>query len=91
MRQIKAIHTSLPSEAARSLVNAFVVSRLDYCNGLYAKLPWIQLEGLQSVFNAAEKLIFGASKYWYMKPQLQDHLLWLMSRKNQVQVELNCL
>ena len=37
--QIKSIRRCLPGDAAKVLVNAFVVSRLDYCNSLYANLP----------------------------------------------------
>ena len=44
LRQNKAIRRSLPSEASRHLVDAFVVFRLDYCTGLYAKLPRSELK-----------------------------------------------
>ena len=39
LRQIKAITRCLRSDTARSLVNALVVSRLDYCNSIYTGLP----------------------------------------------------
>lgn len=34
LRQIRAVRRSLDAGAVRTLVNAFVCSRLDYCNSL---------------------------------------------------------
>jgi hypothetical protein len=76
LRQIRAIRRNLPLDVAKSLVNAFVVSRLDYCNGLYANLPACQLDRLQSVLNAAARLLFKTSRYTSISPLLHD-LHWL--------------
>ena len=72
LRQIKSIRRCLPADAAKSLVNAFVVSRRDYCNSLYA-----QVDRIQSVFNGAARLIFGASRFSLVTPLLRDRLYWL--------------
>ena len=77
LRQIRAIRRNLPVDATKSLVNAFVVSRLDYCNGLYANLHMNQLNRLQSVLHAAARLIFGTSKFSHITPLIRDHLHWL--------------
>jgi hypothetical protein len=45
LRRIRSIRRSL--HAARALVNAFVVSRLDYGNGLFAGITLRQLNRLQ--------------------------------------------
>jgi hypothetical protein len=76
LRQIKAIRKSLPIDVAKSLINAFVVSRLDYCNGLYANLPANQLDRLQSVMHAAARLLYKTSRYASVTPLLRD-LHWL--------------
>ena len=76
LRQIRAIRRNLPTDIAKSLVNAFVVSRLDYCNGLYANLPATQLNRLQSVLNAAARIIYKTSRYCSVTPLLRD-LHWL--------------
>jgi hypothetical protein len=76
LRQLKAIRKNLPVNVAKSLVNAFVVSRLDYCNGLYANLPAVQMNRLQSVLNAAARLLFKTSKFSSVTPLLR-HLHWL--------------
>jgi hypothetical protein len=76
LRQIRQIRNCLPVDAARTLVNAFVVSRLDYCNSLYYGLPSVQLNRVQSVFNAAAKLILGGKKTDHVTPLLRE-LHWL--------------
>ena len=77
LRQIKAIRKCIPTDAARSLVNAFIVSRLDYCNSIYAGLPQTQMDRLQLVFNAAARLIFGVARDSHITPLLRDRLHWL--------------
>ena len=77
LRQIKAIRRCLPSDAARSLMNEFVVSRLDYCNSIYAGLPKSKTNRLQIVYSEAARLIFGASRYSHITPVLRDRFHWL--------------
>ena len=67
LRQIRVIRSSLSLPAAKSLVHAFVASRLDYCNALYIGLPKTQLSTLQSVLNAVARLVARA-------PPLLQHL-----------------
>ena len=47
LQQIRSIWRCLPTDTAKSLVNAFVISRLDYC--LYANIQQGQIYRLQSV------------------------------------------
>ena len=77
LRQIKSISRCLPADAAKSLINAFVVSRLDYSNSLCTNLPQAQLDRIQSVFNGAARLIFDASRLSHVTPILRDRLHWL--------------
>ena len=66
-----------PTNAAKSLIIAVVVSRLDYCNSIYAGLPRAQLDRLHSVFNSAAGLIFGVVLSAHVTPLLRDRLHWL--------------
>ena len=77
IRQFKSIRNCLLADAAKSLVSAFVESRLDYFNSLYAGLPRAQLGRIQSVFNGAVWLIFGATRFSHVTPLLRDRLHWL--------------
>jgi hypothetical protein len=57
-------------------VAALVVSKLDYGNATLAGLPAVQLNRLQTVLNAAARLIFTARKYEHITPLLRE-LHWL--------------
>ena len=76
LRQIRTIKRSLTMDAKKSLVNAFVCSRLDYCNSLLYGISDGQLRRLQLVQNAAARLISGTKKYDHITPVLRI-LHWL--------------
>ncbi len=52
----------LTEHAAQLLVQALVVSRLDYCNALLAGLPANTIKPLQMIQNAAARLVFNEPK-----------------------------
>ncbi len=55
---IKKIRPFLSEYATQILVQALVLSRLDYCNALLAGLPASSIKPLQLIQNAAARLIF---------------------------------
>jgi hypothetical protein len=57
-------------------VSAFVLSRIDYSNGLFAGLPDVALEPLQRVQNAAARLVMNLKPSDHITPAL-FHLHWL--------------
>jgi len=59
LRQLRSIRRSVPSHMYQSLVVAPVLSWLDYGNATLARLPASLLNRLQSVLNAAARLIAG--------------------------------
>jgi Reverse transcriptase (RNA-dependent DNA polymerase) len=77
LRLIKSCVKSLTFQAARTAVNSFVISRVDYCNSLLAGIPKCLLDRLQSVLNASAKLLCGCRKYDHVTPLLRDRLHWL--------------
>ena len=80
LRQLKSIRSSLTTDAAKTLVHAFVSSRLDYCNSLLAGVTGGLLKKLQSVQNAAARLITRTRKFDHVTPVLRD-LHWLPIRQ----------
>ena len=76
LRQIRSIRRSVTVSVLKSLVVALVLTRLDYGCTVLAGLPARQLDRLQSVLNAAARLIFGARKYEHVTPLLRE-LHWL--------------
>ena len=73
-QQHTTLHTT--SSVADSILRALVISKLDYCCNVLAGLPGTLLRGLQSVLNAATRLVFSASKYSHASPLLLE-LHWL--------------
>ena len=76
LRQLRSIRRSVTRPVLLSLVASLVLSRLDYCLATLAGLPDRQLNRLQSVLNAAARLICGARKFDHITPLLRD-LHWL--------------
>jgi len=76
MRQLRPMLRSLTHEAARTLVQAFISSRLDYCNSLLYGLPQSLISKVQSVQNAAARLLTGTRRGDHISPVLRQ-LHWL--------------
>ena len=79
-RQLRAIRSSLTTDAAKTLAQAFVGGRLDYYNSLLYGVSDDLLRRLQSVQNSAARFITGARKYDHISPVLRD-LHWLPLRQ----------
>ncbi len=62
LHNIRKIRPFLTEHAAQLLVQALVVSRLDYCNALLAGLPSNTIKPLQMIQNAAARLVFNEPK-----------------------------
>ena len=60
----------------KTLIHAYVTSRLDYCNGMLYGLPKDLISKLQSVLNTAARLVSLTRKYDSITPVMQD-LHWL--------------
>ncbi len=73
---IKKIRPFLSEHATQLLVQALVLSRLDYCNALLAGLPASSIKPLQLIQNAAARLIFNELKKTHVTP-LFINLYWL--------------
>jgi hypothetical protein len=76
IRKLAAIRNFLTHNATVQLVSNLVLSRLDYCNSLFAGLPEEQLSRLQTVQNNAARLIVRKSKRHHVTPYLRQ-LHWL--------------
>ena len=63
LRNIAKIKSLLPQESLCTLVCSLILSRIDYCNALYYKINNRELNVLQSVQNAAIRLVSGRHKY----------------------------
>src|SRR6218665_2988894 len=84
-RQLHVIRGSLSTETCTALVHAFVSSRLDYCNSLFAGLSDDLINKLQSVLRSAARLVLRKRKF-----DLRDQLHWLPIRQK-IQYKLGLL
>jgi len=76
LRQLRTIRRSVSRSVLQSLVSSLVLSRLDYDNATLAGVSSHLLSRLQSVMNAAARLIFPSSKFHHITPLLHQ-LHWL--------------
>ena len=80
MIAIWKIRQYLTTEAATSLIHAFISSRLDYGNSLLAGLPDTDILKLQKIQNTAARILTRTKKYDHISPILKD-LHWLRVRE----------
>ena len=62
LRQLRSIRRSVSRPVFQSLVVSLVFSRLDYGNATLVGIPQYLLQRLQSVMNAAARLIYSSSR-----------------------------
>ena len=63
IRQLWKIRRSLSVENAKTLVHALVASRIDFCNSILYRVAAVHLRPLQSVLNAAARLVLKLRKF----------------------------
>ena len=76
LRQLRTVRRQVPTSVFQSLIVALVLSRLDYCNSVLFGLPANLIQRLQSVQNAAARLIFRIRRSEHITPVLIS-LHWL--------------
>ena len=78
LRRPRHIRRSLTSESAMTLVHAFMMSRVDYCNVVFTGAPKIITIKLQRVLNLAARVVSGTRKFDRSLRQLiHSELHWL--------------
>ena len=76
LKDLRNIRQYLTHDAAVSVANAFVSSRLDYCNSLFRSHSKFNLHRLQSIQNNAARIVTNSCKYTRITWVLQK-LHWL--------------
>src|SRR6218665_3972465 len=77
LRRLRTIRKAVSVPIFTSIVHAFVCSRIDYCNSLLIGLPKTRLSPLQTVLNAAARLIARLPRYSHISYYIKEHLHWL--------------
>jgi len=96
IHSLRRVWRSLDTESAATLVHAFVMSCIDYCNVLLAGAPKATTDKLQRLLNAAERLLSGTKKFDRGLSQLMHVDLHWLDVPEQVKYKLatmvyNCL
>ena len=76
LRQLRSIRRYVTASVLQTLVTSLLLTRLDFCNGLLSGLPANQIRRLQSVQNAAARLIFNLRRSEHISDALIN-LHWL--------------
>ena len=69
----------------RTLVSAFIINSVDYCNSGFNSSGAVRLRALQSVLNSSARIIVKKRKYYQITTTIRDELHWLP-----VQRRLDC-
>ena len=80
LRQLRPVVRSLTADAAKTVVRAFVACRLGYCNCLLYGITDTLFTRLQSLQNAATRLVTGTRRRDHITPVLRN-LHWLPVRR----------
>jgi len=81
IRLLRLVRRTLTFDTTIALVNALIISRLDYCNSVLVGAYDIQLRQLQGVLNAAVRLIARRCKFDGISSTIRDVLHWLPIRQ----------
>ena len=76
LRNLRHIRHHFTKSGFESLIHAFITSRIDYCNSLFANIPKSSIKLLQSIQNFAARLVCRRTLYCHITPILEE-LHWL--------------
>ena len=76
IRNVCQLKPFIPTKKVASLILAIVISRLDFCNTLLCSLNKTQIKRIQSIQNAAVRMVAGAKIHQSITPLLKS-LHWL--------------
>ncbi len=77
VKNLYRLNKFLKFEHRKVAAHAFVASILDYGNSLLCRLPWLQIQKLQMVQNAAAKTVMKKRKFDHISKDRKEELHWL--------------
>ena len=80
LKNIQNIRGKLDFEAAKTVVQALILSKLDYCNSLLVGTPECHLSQLQCIQNVACRVVCNLRKYDHVTASMKS-LHWLRVRE----------
>ena len=80
LRRLRAIRHCLTQKSILMLAHSFICNRIDYCNSVLYGASRFQLDRLQSILNAAARIVLRISKFSHISASIRDELHWLPVR-----------
>ena len=90
INMIKLIRNSLSKEVCQTIVQALVISHLDYANAILIDLPDITIKKIQSVHNIVARLVLGNESNEERSKENLKKLHWLPI-KYRIEFKISCL
>ena len=81
LRQLRTVRQSLSDTAAKMLMNAFVVTRIDYCNIVLTGASASNIQRIQRIMNAAARLLLRLPKFSHISAVMTGQLHWLPAHR----------
>ena len=79
LRRLRLIRTSLSHQALRVSAYALVLSKLVYCNVLYAGVPHCLVKRIQILISTAARVLSGRPCFSLITDYVRDVLHWLQA------------
>ena len=76
LKNIQRIHSKLDQNSSKTIIQAIIQSRLDYCDSLLLRTPENQLDKLQQIQNMACRIVCNLRKYDHITDSMK-HMHWL--------------
>ena len=86
IRQLRTNKSSLTLDALQHVAYPLILSRIDYCNSLYAGLPAVTIQRLQGLINTAAMTLSGRSWLSHASNFIRNDLHWLPVTRNYVRL-----
>ena len=74
IRRISSIRRYLTVDAVKTLVQATITARLDYCNSIYTNLPMKNIHRLRITQNSAARLISRTPRHEHITPVIVQYI-----------------
>ena len=76
LNKLRNMRNSLPEDIRLTLIKCYIISKIDYCNFMYANVPKNQIYKLQKCLNAAVRFVYNVRRSTSITPFLKKaHIL----------------
>ena len=89
LREFRHIRSFIPKSAAIIVANAFIHSRIDYCNSHFYGLPKYSINRLQKIQDSVARIVTRTSRSSHLTPVLKS-LHWLPIQ-HRINLKLCCI